>query len=166
MYWGLNEEVEDRKRWKRQFIKHKEEIQVIFHNSRDLLISSILNDNIPLHVRQQLCHYDEDSVFDAQREKKNKKNRNLELALILCNLHGRCHSWLRISCYKLNFPHGFLFQRKGNGSSSFWGGCWVRYSHVTQLSHEVFNLFSSFNEKSCSWSQISSPPVWMLESSG
>ena len=45
-YWELTEEVEDRKRWKRQSItiEHKEEIH-IFHKSMDLLISSILNIN-------------------------------------------------------------------------------------------------------------------------
>ena len=46
-YRELKEEAEDRKRWKRQFIsiERKEEIH-IFHKSIDLLISSILNNNI------------------------------------------------------------------------------------------------------------------------
>ena len=37
-YWELKEETEDRKIWKRE-----EEIQIIFHKSIDLLISSIVN---------------------------------------------------------------------------------------------------------------------------
>ena len=43
-YCELKEEVEDRKRWKRQFssIEHREEIQ-IFHKSMNLLMSSIFN---------------------------------------------------------------------------------------------------------------------------
>ena len=44
-YWELKEEAEDRKRWKRQFIKriYGRNI-IIFRKSMDLLISSILND--------------------------------------------------------------------------------------------------------------------------
>ena len=38
-HWEVKEETEDRKRWKR----HKEEIQVIFLKSMDLLTSSIPN---------------------------------------------------------------------------------------------------------------------------
>jgi hypothetical protein len=30
-FWELKKEAENRKRWKRQFISRKEEIEVIFH---------------------------------------------------------------------------------------------------------------------------------------
>ena len=43
-YWELEEQAEDRNRWKKLSIEHREEID-IFHESMDLLISSILNSN-------------------------------------------------------------------------------------------------------------------------
>ena len=47
-YWDLKEEAEDRKDENDSLShEHKEEIQVIFRKSMDLLISSILDDNIP-----------------------------------------------------------------------------------------------------------------------
>ena len=48
-FWELKEEAEDRTRWKRQFIDHKEEIYT-FRKSMDLLISSIrvLDNNIAI----------------------------------------------------------------------------------------------------------------------
>ena len=46
IYWDLKEEAEGGKRWKQQLShEHKEEIQVIFHKSMDLLISNKLNNN-------------------------------------------------------------------------------------------------------------------------
>ena len=42
--WELNEEDKD-KRWIQQFINQKKEIQINFHKSIDLLISSKVNNN-------------------------------------------------------------------------------------------------------------------------
>ena len=45
-YWELKEEAEDRKSGNGSLShEHKEEIQVIFHKSMDLLTSSIFNNN-------------------------------------------------------------------------------------------------------------------------
>ena len=48
-YWKLQEEAEDREKWEKVQTTiphgHKEEIQALFHNSVNLLTSSMLNNN-------------------------------------------------------------------------------------------------------------------------